>query len=159
MKKVCLSLFLCFTALSMYSQITNEDCEKIWNEIISNGYYLSLQSYGLYIDGVEVNKFQPSKKTKNKDEYMWLDDDNLYWAASAEGNLMFDYIQDGQYLYLTNKRFLDKKGRVKERQNDYSSWLKIEKYKLLNGTNIFEWIFITSKEGTYRYFFPVKLNE
>lgn len=159
MKRIAIFVVLLVLQVSASAQVIDRDCDQMWNEILSNGYYLSLQSYGLYKDGKEVNRFQPSKKTKNENEYMWLTDDNLCWACSSEGNLIYDYKIEGPYLYFSNKRILDKKNRVAKRFPDYSSWIKIEYCELVGGTSIIRSIFTTSKEGTYRYFHPVKLDE
>jgi len=159
MNRIAIFVMLFVLQVSAYAQVIDRNCDQMWNEIVSNGYYLSLQSYGLYQNGKEVNRFQPSKKTNNEDECMWLTDDYLCWASSVEGNLMFDYKIEGPYLYYSNKRVLDKKDRVAQRFPDYSSWIKIEYCELVSGTAIIKYIFTTSKEGTYRYLHPVKLDE
>ena len=158
MKKLFLFFPFLLTTLGVNGQRT-EDCNKMWSEIINDGYYLSLQSYGLLSNGVEVNKLVPSEITQNKGEHIWFDDKNFYWMATADGNYIFEYKIDGQYLYYSNKQSIDREGRVKEYQPDFSSWLKIDKYERLNGNKFLKYIFTTSKEGTYRYFVPVKLAE
>ncbi len=104
-----------------------------------------LQQYGQYQDGRVVNINIPSTQVGNAHEYIKLKKGRLYWMNTVEGNFVYDYEVDGQYIRLSNKRTLKGKYPV------VCDAFTIEMTMLwAEGT---DWYFQTvDNKGTYRFY-------
>lgn len=144
MKRLLLFSLSTMFCLAVHSQQC-EGCARGWAIATESKCKMLLQNYGQYQDERLVNISIPSRQNGNANEYIRLKKGHLYWMNTAEGNFVYDYKVEGQYLRLSNKRTLRAKHPVA------SDSLTIEMTKLwAEGT---DWYFQTvDNNGIYRLY-------
>lgn len=132
----------CFFPVALFAQTFDFDNELLCI-LMEHKAILKLESYGLYKNGKEINKYYP--KTE---ETLWFGNGKVSHLGTMDGHFIYDAKIEGVYLYLTNQeKKTDSGWKVVDR--NYFSWIKFVRGEIKGNDYI---VFTISKEGIYRYY-------
>lgn len=146
MRKLFVLVFAATLAIGAMAQRRNATAED-WHYFQQKGCTLKLERYGLYQNGTEQNKIYP--QGKNLNEYCILRTSTMLHKNTLDGDYMYDFKIDGQYLRLSTRVYLKEEGGVKGFDPDYDNWIRLVWVEQKGDKTI---LFTYDKYGTYRYF-------